>query len=91
MHHEQRINMKSCFKLQISAKEAGQNPPRVVAPTEEEEEEEEEISAKETHKMLKLVYGDAAVTMKMIYKWFQRFRNGREVLQNQKPKRMLKE
>jgi len=90
MHHEQRINMKSCFKLQISAKEAGQNPPRVVAPT-EEEEEEEEISAKETHKMLKLVYGDAAVTMKMIYKWFQRFRNGREVLQNQKPKRMLKE
>ena len=70
MDHEQRFNMKSCFKLQISAKEAGQNPPRVVAPT-EEEEEEEEISAKETHKMLKLVYGDAAVTMKTVYKWFK--------------------
>jgi len=32
-------------------------------------------SAKETHEVLKLVYGDAAVTMKMIYKWFERFRN----------------
>jgi len=80
MHHEQRINMKSCFKLQISAKEAGQNPPRVVAPT---EEEEEEISAKETHKMLKLVYGDTAVTMKTVYKWFQRFRNGRESVEDE--------
>jgi len=56
--------------------------------------------AKETHKMLKLVYGDAAVTIKTIYKWFERFRNGCElvedeeqsgVLQHQKPKRMLKE
>jgi len=26
--------------------------------------------------MLKLVYGDPAVTMKMVYKWFERFRNG---------------
>jgi len=33
-------------------------------------------SAKETHKMSKLVYGDAAVTMKMVYKWFERFCNG---------------
>jgi len=33
-------------------------------------------SAKETHEMLKLVYGDAAVTMKAVYKRFERFRNG---------------
>jgi len=32
-------------------------------------------SAKETHEMLKLVYSDAAVTMKTVYKWFKRFRN----------------
>ena len=57
-------------------------------------------SAKETHKMLKLVYGDAAVTMKTVYRWFERFRNGCDrlktrrdwdILQHQKPKRMLKE
>jgi len=74
MDHEQRINVKFCFKLQKSATE--------------------------THKMLKLVYGDAAVTMKTVYKWFKRFCNGCEsvedeerwdVLQHQKPKRMLKE
>jgi len=35
-------------------------------------------SAKETHKLLKLVYGDAAVTMKTVYKRFKRFRNGCE-------------
>jgi len=35
-------------------------------------------SAKETHKMLKLVYGDAAATMKMVYKWFERLCNGCE-------------
>ena len=35
MDHEQRFNMKFCYKLQKSAKE--------------------------THEMLKLVYGDAAV------------------------------
>jgi len=35
-------------------------------------------SAKETHEMLKLVCGDAAVTMKKVYKWFERFRNGCE-------------
>ena len=28
--------------------------------------------------MLKLVYGDAAVTMKTVYKRFKRFRNGCE-------------
>jgi len=28
--------------------------------------------------MLKLVYVDAAVTMKTVYKWFERFRNGCE-------------
>jgi hypothetical protein len=26
--------------------------------------------------MLKLIYGDAAVTMKMVYKWFERIHNG---------------
>jgi len=31
-------------------------------------------SAKETHEMLKLMYGDAAVTVKTVYKWFERFR-----------------
>jgi len=33
---------------------------------------------KKTHEMLKLVYGDAAVTMKMVYMWFKRFCNGCE-------------
>jgi len=28
--------------------------------------------------MLKLVYGDNAVTIKMVYKWFERFHNGCE-------------
>ena len=28
--------------------------------------------------MLKLVYGNAAVNMRMVYKWFERFRNGCE-------------
>ena len=35
-------------------------------------------SAKETHEMLKLFYGDAAVKMKTVYKWFERFSNGFE-------------
>ena len=53
--------------------------------------------AKETHEMLKLVYGDAAVTMRTVCKWFERFvnwlkmRRDQDVLQHQKPKRMLKE
>jgi hypothetical protein len=42
MDHEQRINMKFCFKQQKSAKEI--------------------------QEMLKLVYGDAAVNMKTVYK-----------------------
>jgi len=32
-------------------------------------------SVKETRAMLQLVYCDAAVTMKTVYKWFERFRN----------------
>ena len=32
--------------------------------------------------MLKLVYGDAAVTMKMVYKWFERFCNGCESVED---------
>ena len=55
MDHEQRINMKFCFKLQKSSKE-----------------------------MLKLVYGDATVTMKTVYKWFERFRNGCESVEDEK-------
>ena len=35
-------------------------------------------SAKETHEMLKLVYGDAAVTMKTVNRRFGRFGNGCE-------------
>jgi len=57
MDHEQRINMKFCFKLQKSAKEK--------------------------QEMLKLVYGDAAVTMKMVYKWFEWFRNGCESVEDE--------
>jgi len=33
--------------------------------------------------MLKLVYGDAAVTMKMVYKWFEQFRNGCESVEDE--------
>jgi len=40
-------------------------------------------SAKETHKMLKLVYSDAAVTMKTVYKWSEQFRNGRESVEDE--------
>jgi len=40
-------------------------------------------SDKETHEMLKLVYGDAAVTMKTVYKWFERFRNGCESVEDE--------
>jgi transposase len=39
--------------------------------------------AKETHKILKLIYGDAALTMKAVYKWFDRFRNGCESVENE--------
>jgi len=57
MDHEQRINMKFCFKLQKSAKE--------------------------THEMLKLAYGDASVTMETVYKWLERFRNGCESVEGE--------
>ena len=40
-------------------------------------------SAKETYEMLKLAYGDAAVTMKTVYKWFERFRNGCESVEDE--------
>jgi hypothetical protein len=39
--------------------------------------------AKETHEILKLVYGDAAVTNKTVYKWFERFRYGCESVENE--------
>ena len=41
-------------------------------------------SAKETREILKLVYGDAAVTMKTVYKWFERFRKGCEPVEDEK-------
>ena len=40
-------------------------------------------SAKETYEMLKLVYGDAAVTMQTVYKWFERFHNGCESVEDE--------
>ena len=40
-------------------------------------------SAEERHEMLKLVYGDAAVTMKMVYKWSERFCNGCESVEDE--------
>jgi len=33
--------------------------------------------------MFKLVYGDAAVTMKTVYRWFERFRNGCESVEDE--------
>ena len=33
--------------------------------------------------MLKLVHGDAAVTMKMVYKWFEQFRNDCESVEDE--------
>ena len=35
-------------------------------------------SAREIYKMSKLVYGDAGVTMKTVYKWVEGFHNGCE-------------
>ena len=40
-------------------------------------------SSKEAHEMLKLVYGDAAVTMKTVYKLFEPFRNGCESVEDE--------
>ena len=39
--------------------------------------------AKETHEMLKLVYCEAEVTIKTVYKLFERFRNGCESVEVQ--------
>jgi len=39
--------------------------------------------ANETYEILKLVYGDAAVTMNAVYKWFERFRNGCESVEGE--------
>ena len=33
--------------------------------------------------MLKLVYGDAAVNLKTVYEWFERFRNGCESVEDE--------
>jgi hypothetical protein len=33
--------------------------------------------------MLKLVYGDAAVIMQTVYKWFERFRNDCETVEDE--------
>jgi aminopeptidase N len=35
-------------------------------------------TATETHEMLVRVYGDAAVSRKAVYKWFEHFRGGAE-------------
>jgi len=40
-------------------------------------------SAKETNEMLKLVYGDAAVTINTVHKWFEQFRNGSESVKDE--------
>ena len=38
--------------------------------------------------MLKLVNGDAEVTMKTVYKWFERFRNGCESVEDESSGRL---
>jgi hypothetical protein len=40
-------------------------------------------NAKETQEMLKLVYDDAAVTMKTVYRRFERFRNDFESVEDE--------
>jgi transposase len=40
-------------------------------------------SAKATHEMLKFVSGDSAVVMKTVHKWFERFRNGCESVEDE--------
>ena len=46
-------------------------------------------SPKETHEMLILVYGDAAVTLKTVYKWFDRFRKGFESIDDEERSGLL--
>jgi len=44
-------------------------------------------SVKETHEMLKLVCGDAAVTTNKVYRWFERFSNGCESVEDEEKSR----
>ena len=39
-------------------------------------------SAKETHEMLITVYEERAVTLKCVYEWFKRFREGRDTIED---------
>ena len=39
--------------------------------------------AKGKQEMLKLVYGDVAVTINTVYKWFERLRNGCESVEDE--------
>jgi hypothetical protein len=39
--------------------------------------------AKETHEKLKSVDGEAAITTKTVHKWFERFRNGCESVEDE--------
>jgi transposase len=43
----------------------------------------ESLKSIQTHEMLKSVYGDAAVVMKTVYKWFERFRNDCELYEDE--------
>ncbi|GBL86312.1 Putative uncharacterized protein FLJ37770 [Araneus ventricosus] len=39
-------------------------------------------SAKETHELLMTVYEERAVTLKCVYEWFKRFREGRDTIED---------
>ncbi len=41
-------------------------------------------SATETYKMLQKVYGETAVTKETVFKWFGRFREGNEFVEDDK-------
>jgi hypothetical protein len=40
-------------------------------------------TAKETHEMTVRVCGDAAVSQQTVYKWFERFRGGAELTEDE--------
>jgi [histone H3]-lysine36 N-dimethyltransferase SETMAR len=40
-------------------------------------------NAKEAHEMLKSVYGDNVVTLKTVYKWYERFKSGNESVEDE--------
>lgn len=42
-----------------------------------------QTSAKETHEMLNLVYGDSAGTLKIVYKWYERFKSESESVEDE--------